>query len=182
MRQPTGRAPRLVAPLALIAIGVVCWAFARSSTFTSAHSYSAAGTPSATVHLTRGHTYSLAVPGGITALHRLGVNAATATCTATGSNGFPGRLTLHAEAADTKAVNEFASFVAATTGQVTVACTSPAGAKDAVACYVDNADDAAADRSGYLLLIAVAALVLGLPLLLSALRVGGRERVPTGTG
>lgn len=163
----SARVRGLVLPLALVLLGIACWALSRSTASSGGHSYSAGGTPRATVQLTRGHTYDLAIPGGIREIDRRGLDATRLSCTATGSDGVRARLVLQAEASDTKAVNQFATFSAPDSGSYAVACAGLA------AVFVDDADNARTDRSGLLVVVAVFALTIGLALLLSALRERG---------
>jgi hypothetical protein len=150
-------------------LGIACWALSRAAVSGAGHSYAGGGTPPATVQLTRDHTYDLAIPGGVREIDRRGLDATRLSCTATGSDGVRARLVVQAEASDTKAVNQFATFSAPDTGSYAVACAGVA------AVFVDDADDARADRSGYLVVAAVLALAIGLALLLAALRERSRR-------
>jgi hypothetical protein len=136
---------------------------------TEPHSY-AQGAPPEAVRLIGGHTYSLAIRGGVPTEQQLGIPPTALRCAVSGPGIGVRPLTLRPEASDTKAINQIATFVAPVTGRVHLSCAG------LTAVYVDDAANAPADRAGLALLLATIALTLGIPLALSALRGARRPR------
>jgi hypothetical protein len=173
-RPPRPRA--LAAGTVLVLLGLLAWALSGFAGGRENHSYDANGRPPATVHVTAGHTYWLAVPGGVKRLNSAGVVPSALRCTSTGTGQATVKLAVTAVVSsgslDTKFVNRIASFVADATGRVHVDC---AGVGTP---YVENADDSGFDWSGLLLVLTVALLVVGVPLLLSGLRRTPRPALP----
>lgn len=161
----------VLAAWTLVAVGLLLWAAARFESSREHHAYAGGGAAPVPAQVHLGATYRLSVPGGVRALKAVGVDAGTVACTATRTDGATYALRLARESADTKAEDVFASFVSPTTGRVEVTCTGLG------AVYLDDADDAGFDVAGLLLVLAVVALAVGLPLLLSGLR-GARGGAP----
>lgn len=159
-------------------VGFGLWALFRITSGSEQHSY-AHGLAPRYVQLVRGHDYTLAVRGGVPAVQQLGLDPGAIRCSATTTDARSVSLTLSAESASTKAINQIASFVSPVTGQVHVQC---AGLSEV---FVDDAANASPDRSGWLLVLATIFLAIGLPLALSvarrALRTRGREPEPAGS-
>lgn len=169
---PPTRSPvagRTAAGVVLLVIGAGLWLAYRLLAGTEPHSY-AQGVAPASVRLTAGQTYSLAIRGGMPAAQRLGIPPTALRCAASGPGIGVRPLTLRPEAADTKAINQIATFVAPVTGRVHVSCAGLTGV------FVDDAADAPPDHAGLALLLATIALTLGVPLALSALRSSRRSR------
>jgi hypothetical protein len=177
-RPPLPRA--LVAGGGLVLLGLLAWALSGLAGGKENHSFRANGRPPATVHVTEGRTYWLAVPGGVRRLNDAGVVPSALTCTVTGSGQTTGKLAVSpvvgSGSLDTKFVNRIASFVPDSTGRVHIDC---AGVGTP---YVENADDTAFDWSGLLLVLAAGLLVVGVPLLLSGLRRSAPTPLPVGAG
>ena len=119
--------------------------------------------------MTQDRTYHLSIHGGVDAEQDLGLVPATLACTYSLQAGVNRSLTLTAEPASTKAINVIAAFRAPVSGRIHVACTG------LPAIFVDDADNAPADRSGLYLLLGVLALGVGVPLVLSGLRAAYRS-------
>ena len=158
----------------LVAAGLLLWVTSGFAAGRERHSYTG-GRPAASAQVSAGHTYWLAVHGGVRALQARGVDPKTVTCTAYRTAGSGVALTLTREVVDTKAVNAFASFVAPATQRISVVCTGVG------AVYVDDAQDATFDVGGLLLIAACVVLVIGVGLLLSAVRTGAARPAPYAT-
>jgi hypothetical protein len=117
------------------------------------------------VAVTSGNTYSLAVPGGMPALLAAGVGQAGAGDAGGSapdlecqwnSPGYPPQvLKTTAEGVDTKATDVVGSFVAPVTGRLHIDC------QHWGSMFVPDADGAAGDPSGWLLLASSVLLLLG---------------------
>lgn len=165
MSAPRPPSPRLlITGAALILLGLAAWALYAVQSGREPHAYTAGGDPPNYVKVAAGHTYRLAIPGGVKREIALGVQPSTLQCTAAAPGQAPGALPVTAAQTDTKATDEIGSFVSTVTATVHIEC-------DRVgAVYVDNASDSAFDWSGVWLVLAALALVIGIPLTLSALR------------
>lgn len=161
------RVRAIVAAIAL-AVGVIALLGSLVSARHENLPYSAAAAAPRPAHVTSGRTYSLALPGGVTALTEHGVQTQSngtqvaLECTWTADGSAPQPLTLTAEAVDTKATNTVAHFSAPITGVIQASCAGWG------AVYVPDADDRPTDVSGFMVVIACVALTLGLALALSA--------------
>jgi hypothetical protein len=164
-RPATTRA--LFAGTLLVIAGLAFWALYVTQSGSERHSYTRGGSPPPTVRLVQGHTYWIAIPGGVAEEARRGIDPAALQCTAARPGQAPGALNIAPEQRDSKAIDRIASFVSGINGTVQVQCTGLG------TVYVDNAADASFDWSGLWLVLASLALVVGLPLTLSALRGAG---------
>ena len=139
--------------------------------------YDTGATPASSVRVTRGQTYSIAVPGGVGAMLARctptrtvgGQDVVNLQCTwtpgsqaASPSSGQP--LTLSEESTDTKAENTVGHFVSPVSGQVRVYCSGWG------AVFVPDSDDRPYDWAGLSLLLATILLTVGAALALSELR------------
>lgn len=149
--------------VALVVLGAGLWLVARLVAGTEPHTY-ADGPPPESVYLVRGHTYTLAIRGGVVAEQNLGVSPSTLRCNVASPQVGERPLTVRPEPSGSKAVNQIGTFVAPVSGRVHVSCAGLAGV------FVDDAAAAPADHAGLALLLATIALTLGVPLSLSALR------------
>ena len=160
----------------LTLLGLALFVLSRASLSGEHHAYASGSAPSS-VQVTAGHTYRVSIRGGVARAQELGVTPATLSCTLSSPTTGTRALTVTPEAADTKATQVIASFVARVSGRVQVACTG------LPRVFVDDADDSGFDASGLLLLAAVLALAVGVPLLLAAeharRRAGPRTRART---
>jgi hypothetical protein len=147
--------------LLFTALGFVLWGLYHVAQTREQHSFTSGKAPPTTVQLHAGTKYRLGIPGGVAAALKVGIPPASLQCTVQYTGGAESRLTLATEQSDTKATDQIASFTASTTGPAHVAC---AALSDV---YVDNVTG---DPSGFLLVLATAALVVGVPLALSGLR------------
>lgn len=156
----------------LVVLGLGMWAIYRLTTGGEQHSFARGGAAPTYVQVTAGKRYSIGVRDGVRAIKRLGIDPARLACGITPTGGQAQQLTITADADTTKAVNQVATFVAPLSGRVHIDCPG------LIAVFVDNADDAGTDPSGWWLVLATIALATGLPLLLSVLR-GQQREYPT---
>jgi hypothetical protein len=159
-----------IAGAVLILAGLGCWALYVNASGHEPHAYARAGAPPQYVQVEIGKTYRIAIRGGVPAVAQAGVDIASLQCTAARPGAGPGALNLFIEDVNnTKATDDIASFVAATTERLHVECSGLGPV------FVDNAEDAAFDWSGVWLVLASLGLLIGIPLTLSALRSAGRR-------
>ena len=158
------KSSKSVAAVALVLIAIACGFGYRLLAGSARHSYSSGAVPPASARVTFARNYELAVPGGVRALVSRGVNPDTLACLWSGSSAVSQKLTITVAGSDTKATDVIATFVAPTSGPISVDCLGWG------AVFVDDADDAAPDVAGTFLVLCVLALAVGLPLGLSALR------------
>ncbi len=149
------------AGVVLTLLGLALFVLSRTSLSGEHHAYALGSAPSS-VQVTAGHTYRVSIRGGVGRAQELGVTPATLSCTLSSSTVGTRGLTVTPEAVDTKATQVIASFVAPLSGRVQLACNGLPHV------FVDNADDSGFDTAGLLLLAAVLALAVGVPLLLVA--------------
>jgi hypothetical protein len=136
--------------------------------------FDSGATPASSVQVTRGHTYSIAVPGGVDAMLAHGVptrsidgqDVVDLQCTwAQPSSAFGAQpLQVTPEATGTKAENTVGHFVAVASGRVRVYCDGWG------AMFVPDSDDRPYDGAGLSLLLATILLTVGAALALAELR------------
>lgn len=165
---------RGTAGVVLLVVGAGLWLAFKLLAGTEPHSY-AQGQPPEAVQLVDGHTYSLAIRGGVPAEQQLRIPPTALRCAVSNARIGVRPLTLQPEATDTKAINQVATFVAPVSGRVHLSCAG------LTAVFVDDAANAPADHAGLALLLATIALTLGVPLTLSALRSVQRSRRSSAT-
>ena len=139
--------------------------------------YDSGATPASSVQVTRGQTYSIAVPGGVGAMLARGVPTRTVDgqqvvnlqCTwaqgsqaASASGAQP--LTVSEESTGTKAENTVGHFVSPVSGRVRVFCNGWG------AVFIPDSNDRPYDWAGLSLLLATILLTVGAALALSELR------------
>lgn len=133
--------------------------------------------PPASVQVTKGQEYALAVPGGVPAMVARGVPTRTTgdqtvialECTwssgASDTSGARAPLTASEESTDTKAEDTVGHFYAPITGAIRVDCAGWG------TMFVPDSDDAPHDSAGLALLLSIILLTVGAALALSELRV-----------
>jgi hypothetical protein len=146
-----------------VVVGLASWALFALQSGREKHSYAHGGPPPAFARLVAGHEYAVSVPGGTSALRAGGVDPSTLQCSATPAGGTAVAVAISAESSQ-KALNQIATFNAPGSGDYRITCTGVG------AVYVDDAADAGFDWSGLWLVLASAALVVGLPVTLAGLR------------
>lgn len=169
-----GGPTRALAAVAALLIGVALVGAWRVLGGSQSLPFDSGATPASSVHLTRGHTYSIAVPGGIRAMLAHGVPTRTiggqdvvnlqCTWSQPTSPSAAQPLSVSAEATDTKAENTVGEFVSPVSGQVRIYCAGWG------AVFVPNSDDRPYDWAGLALLLATILLTAGAALALSELR------------
>lgn len=162
-RASQGTARAAFAGVTLLVLGLGFWAVFRITWGSEQHSY-ARGIAPMYAQVQKGHTYSLDMRGGVAAEKLLGVDPQVLSCSAAAPGGSPVALHVDPESADTKATDQIGTFVAPSSGRIHVDCSG------LPALFVDNAEGAQADVSGWWLVLATIALTVGVPLTLSVVR------------
>lgn len=165
------RVVRLVAGTALLLLGLAALGLWRVLAGGGGLPFDTGATPPSSVAVTSEHTYSLAVPGGVRAMHDHGVPLQGASdtlaleCRYT-TPGQPGTIALPVtpEGLGSKYETKVASFVAPITGRIHVECSGWG------AMFVPDSDDHATDFSGYALLASIIMLTIGAALLMTEIR------------
>jgi hypothetical protein len=154
-RQPQDRSgARLAAGAVLLILALVLFAGSRVVAAGQRHAYDPAANPPPAYHLTAGKTYQLSSARSVADLKKAGLLADLA-CFATSSTGLQTPVTLASTAEDDRNLHLFATLVAPGTGEFHLSCT---GIPDV---FVDDADNAAPDRSALLVLLSILAGLLG---------------------
>jgi hypothetical protein len=177
MASPIPRAA--VAVVALLA-GLVCLGLWRVVGGMEKQPYAPGAQPRRSVTVTAGHSYTIAVPGGVPALLAAGVPVSTGDnqqqspdlqCTWS-TGGAPQVLRVTPENTETKATEVVGSFLAPVSGRLTVDC------QHWGTVFVPDADDAPGDPSGWFLLASTVLLAAGGAAAMSAGWNAASRRVP----
>jgi hypothetical protein len=153
--QPRDRSgANLAAGAVLLILALLLFASSRVVAAGQRHAYDPAANPPPAYHLTAGKTYQLSSARSVAELKKAGLLAELA-CFTTSSTGEQTPVTLASTADDDRNLHLFATLVAPSTGEYHLSCT---GIPDV---FVDNADNAAPDRSALLVLLSIAAGLLG---------------------
>jgi hypothetical protein len=147
----------LIAGVALLLLAMVVFGGSRVLAAGQRHAYDSRATPPATYRLTAGKDYQLSAPGGVAALTKAGllVTGETVNCTSTDSAGVQRPLIIQSTKDDDRDLTEVATFQTDSTGTMHISC---AGISKV---FVDDADNAAADIAGSLMLLTIVLGVLG---------------------
>jgi hypothetical protein len=152
---PRGRGgASLAAGAALLLLAMLLFAGSRVVAAGQQHAYDPGATPPSAYHLTAGETYQLSSAQPVAELKQAGVLSNLA-CFITSGSGAPAPLGLTSTTDDDRNLHSFATMVAPTTGAARLSCTGIAEV------FVDDADNAKPDRSGLLVLLSIAAGLLG---------------------
>jgi hypothetical protein len=162
---------KLAAGAVLLVLALVLFASSRVVAAGQRHAYDPAASPPPAYHLTAGKTYQLSSARSVAELKKAGLLAELA-CSSLSETGEQVPLTLVSTADDDRNLHVFATMVPAATGEVRVSCT---GIPDV---FIDDADDAAGDRSALLVLLSIAAGLLGVIAACSGGYGRGRESHP----
>ncbi|TAM87397.1 MAG: hypothetical protein EPN43_09355 [Jatrophihabitans sp.] len=166
---PTARTPRAGAVGAtLLVLGLACAGGYRLAAAGESAAYAGHAAPTA-VTVRQGGSYLLAVPGGVAALQRAGVDPGRLQCQWSAPDTGEQLLDVSALGSSTRATDAIASFTAGYSGPIRVSCLGWG------AVYVAGADGAPTDYAGVLLVLATIALTAGAPLALSGLRAASRR-------
>jgi hypothetical protein len=145
---------RLLAGAVLLIVALVLFAASRVVAAGQRHAYDPGASPPASYAVTAGTSYQLSAARSVSELKKAGLLGNLA-CFTTSATGEQTPLTLSSVADDDRNLHLFATFVAPATGSVQVSCTGIPGV------FVDDADDAAPDRSAVLVLLSGAIGLLG---------------------
>lgn len=163
-RAAPGRSRTKLVGVVLVVVGLALLALYRLTIGNEPHSYADGSSAPTRVQLRAAQNYSIGIAGGVGEMKRLGIDPAVLACTI----GYPSTsnkpLKIAADAADTKATNQIATFTAPLSGRAHVECSG------LPPVFVDNAEDAGFDTADLFLVLACLALAVGAPLLMSALR------------
>jgi hypothetical protein len=152
---------RLWLGVVLLLVAGAAWLARGAVTSSAAHAWTPDATPPRTVQLTAGEDYTLSTVAGISALAAQGANPPTLRCTATSRSGSTVVLKVTVGQFDRRILHTVGQFRAPFSGPAAISCAGIGRA------FVDDADDAAFDTAGFLVVVAVMALFLGGALTLS---------------
>lgn len=160
---------RRTAPVVALALGVVIlliamvfFAGSRLVASSQRHAYDPHAIPPPTYHLTAGKSYQLSSGETVKSLLARGsLDSNALSCTAASPDGSQDSLTIENTITDQRSLHLFANVQASRTGDVHVTCESIAQV------FVDNADDAATDWSGMLVVLSTLLAVAGVALVMS---------------
>jgi hypothetical protein len=173
-RQPPDRSGAgLAAGAVLLVLAVVLFGGSRVVAAGQRHAYDPAANPPPAYHLTAGKTYQLSSARSVAELKKAGVLDNPA-CFVTSNTGEQAPVTLASTADDDRNLHLFATMVAPSTGDVHLSCT---GIPEV---FVDDADNAAPDRSALLVLLSIVAGLLGVIAACSGGYARGAGRQPAG--
>ncbi|HEX8092989.1 hypothetical protein [Jatrophihabitans sp.] len=165
----------LAAGAVLVMLALVLFAGSRVVAAGQRHAYDPAANPPPAYHVTAGKTYQLSSTRSVAELKKAGLLGDLA-CFITSSTGEQTPLTLASTAEDDRNLHLFATMVAPSTGEVHLSCT---GIPDV---FVDDADNAAPDRSALLMVLSIVAGLLGVIAACSGGYARGRASHPAGHG
>lgn len=144
----------LAAGAVLLVLALVLFAGSRVIAAGQRHAYDPAANPPPAYHVTAGKTYQLSSTRSVAELKKAGVLTDLA-CFLMSSTGEQTPVTLSSTADDDRNLHLFATMVAPGTEEVHLSCT---GIPEV---FLDDADNAAPDRSAPLVLLAIVAGLLG---------------------
>ncbi|MCW2497156.1 hypothetical protein [Jatrophihabitans sp.] len=154
----------------LILVGLLSLGMWRLVSGSEHQAFAKGATPPASSKVTAGDTYSLAVPGGATAMLDHGISKVTGaygtvlglTCQWSIDGSANQALTVSAEAPDTKAETTVGHFTAPASGNISVSCDGWGR------MFIPDAESGSSDPSGLFLLLSIITLTIGASLALSA--------------
>jgi hypothetical protein len=153
----------------LLIAGLLCLGLWRVFSGSEHQAFAKGATPPSSSSVTAGHTYSLAVPGGVPAMLSHGISQLNSngnqilalTCEWSENGSSRQSLPVSSESIGTKAETTVAHFTAPVTGRISVACDGWG------AMFVPDAASGSSDPSGLFLLLAIGTLTVGASLALS---------------
>lgn len=163
----------LAAGAVLLLLALLLFAGSRVVAAGQRHAYDPAANPPPTYHLTAGQTYQLSSARSVAELKEAGVLPNLACFIASGA-GTPAPLALASTTEDDRNLHVFATMAAPATGPARLSCTGIAEV------FVDDADDAEPDRSALLVLLSIAAGLLGVIATCSGGYARGRNKQSAG--
>ena len=147
----------------LLAAGLA-WFGRAAANSTAAHAWTPDAPPRRTVQLSAGRDYTLSTPAGISALaDQQGVDQPKLRCSATPQSGSAVALKVTVGQVDRRIPHIVGQFRAPFSGPAAISCTGVGRV------FVDDADDAAFDAAGLLVVLTVVALLVGATLTLSGI-------------
>ena len=153
---------RLWLGVVLLLVAGAAWLAHGAANSRAAHAWAPDATPPRTVQLTAGQDYTLSTVGGISALTAAqGADPPALRCTATSRSGSAVGLKVTVGQVDQRILHVVGRFRAPFSGPAAISCAGIGRA------FVDDADDAAFDTAGFLVVVTVMALFAGGALTLS---------------
>jgi hypothetical protein len=164
------RSPRAAFAVGLLLVGLLSLGLWRVISGSEHQAFAKGATPAESYQVTEGKEYSLAVPGGVSAMKSHGIpvvdtpNGKTLALTCLWSvNGSASQaLNITIESMDTKAVTDVARFTAPVSGQLSVTCDGWGRV------FIPDAGSGSSDPSGWFLMLSIITLTVGAALALSA--------------
>ena len=154
-RQPRDRSgASLAAGAVLLMLALILFAGSRVVAAGQRHAYDPASNPPPAYHVTAGKIYQLSSARSVAELKKAGLLGDLA-CLRTSATGEQTPVTLASIADDDRNLHLFATMVAPATGEIHLSCSGIAEV------FLDDADNAAPDRSALLVLLATVAGLLG---------------------
>ena len=164
LRRVRSRIPKAVVAGVTLLLGVVCLGLWRLVGGSESQPFAPGAQPPNSVTVTVDHTYSIAVPGGVSAMRAAGTPVTTSSggaqsldldCDWSTGGAAPQALKTTAESTSTKATEVVATFAAPVSGRIAVTC------RHWGTVFVPDADDASGDPSGWFLIAATVLFVVG---------------------
>ncbi|MDQ1721562.1 MAG: hypothetical protein QOI26_1296 [Pseudonocardiales bacterium] len=159
----------LAVGVVLMLLAVVLFGGSRVVAAGQRHAYDPGASPLPAYHLTAGKTYQLSSARSVAELKKAGLLSDLA-CYVTSGTGEQTPLALATTVDDDRNLHVFATMVAQVTSDVHPSCT---GIPEV---FIDDADNAAPDRSALLMLLSIAAGLLGVILTCSGGYSRGQDR------
>jgi hypothetical protein len=150
----SGAATRLAAGVVLLLVAIVVFAASRLVAAGQSHAYDPGTSPPPSYNLTAGTTYQLSSSTPVAELKKAAL-LGNLSCSATSGGAEQQPVTVLSTMDDDRDLHVFATARVATTGDLHVSCT---GISEV---FIDDADNAAPDRSAVLMLLATGLALLG---------------------
>lgn len=164
------RSRRAALAIGLILIGLLSLGLWRVISGSEHQPFAVGASPAESYAVHEGDTYSLAVPGGVSALLKQGIpkingqdgDTVGLTCSWSVNGSGSQALSINVESVDTKATTTVAHFSAPVSGNMTVTCEGWGR------MFIPDATSGSSDPSGWFLLLSIITLTIGAALGLSA--------------
>jgi hypothetical protein len=165
------RSPRAALAVGLLLIGLLSLGLWRVISGSEHQAFAKGATPAESYQVTEGKQYSLAVPGGVSAMHSHGIAELTdpsgskslaLTCLWSVNGSGSQALNISIEAVDTKAETTVAHFTAPVSGRLSVTCDGWGR------MFIPDAGSGSSDPAGWFLMLSIITLTIGAALAMSA--------------
>jgi hypothetical protein len=145
----------LTAGAILLVLALVLFGGSRVVAAGQRHAYDPGASPPTSYSITAGKTYQLSSARSVAQLKKAGLLSDLACYLTSGASGEQTPLALASTSDDDRNLHIFATMIAPSTGRVSLSCAGIGGV------FVDDADNAAPDRSALLMLLSIAFGLLG---------------------